>query len=138
MAQPEPRLKPTGRAARVQAPAHRGLRPQHLTGNCVMRHTVRGDRARAFSSSFDTQARPWLIQRKNRCERLGEHENSEVNGGIRMAGGSGDKDKLVKAARGRDKAQGQQRKSGACSAATFSTFRFWPVTAPQGPRDRQD
>ena len=35
------------------------------------------------------------------------------------------------------KGQRQQRKSGACSAATFSTFRFWPVTAPQTPQERQ-
>jgi len=36
------------------------------------------------------------------------------------------------------KVQRQQRKSGACSAATFSIFRFWPVTAPQSAQERQD
>lgn len=55
-----------------------------------------------------------------------------------MSDKGGNKDKLAKARRGRDKMQGAQRKTGACSAATFSTFRFWPVTAPQTPRDRQN
>lgn len=45
---------------------------------------------------------------------------------------------LLKAESRSAKAQGQQRKSGACSAATFSTFRFWPVTAPQSAQERQD
>ena len=55
-----------------------------------------------------------------------------------MDGFNGNKDKVVKAAPGGGKAQGSQRKGGACSAATFSTFRFWPVTAPQTDRDRQN
>jgi hypothetical protein len=54
-----------------------------------------------------------------------------------MKGSNADKDDFVKVARGRGKGEGSQRKAGACSAATFSTFRFWPVTAPQTPPERQ-
>ena len=55
-----------------------------------------------------------------------------------MATGSGKKDKRVKAAEGRGKARSQQRRPGAGAAATFERFRFWPVTAPQAPRDPHD
>ena len=55
-----------------------------------------------------------------------------------MKGSSANKDDFVKVARGRGKGEGSQRKAGACSAATFSTFRFWPVTAPQSAQEPQD
>jgi hypothetical protein len=55
-----------------------------------------------------------------------------------MSDSSGNKDKVMKGTRGRGKAEGSQRKTGACSAATFSTFRFWPVTVPDASQDRQN